>query len=207
MKIAVIGAAGKAGSKIAAEAKARGHEVTAVVRNRAKLTDQSLNVIEKDLFRLTPAELGSFDAVVNAFADFTAEENLFLKSAEHLVGEAKKSGKQPYLFFIGGAGTLTVNGKEIYTLPDFPAAYYTVASKMAKALEYLRTLDDVNWTFLSPSAEFTDGEKRGAFRLGSDELLVDKDGSSSITTGDYATAVLDELEAPKHIRKRFTVGY
>ncbi|QAR33710.1 NAD(P)-dependent oxidoreductase [Geovibrio thiophilus] len=207
MKIAVIGAAGKAGSKIAAEAKARGHAVTAVVRNRAKLADKSLNVIEKDLFKLTAEELGGFDAVVNAFADFTAEENLFLKSAEHLVGETKKSGKQPYLFFVGGAGTLMVDGKEIYTLPDFPAAYYPVASKMAKAIEYLQTVSDVNWIFLSPSAEFIDGEKKGAFRIGGDELLVDKDGNSSITTGDYATAVLDELEAPKHIRKRFTVGY
>ncbi|HAL86126.1 MAG TPA: hypothetical protein DCM31_04155 [Deferribacteraceae bacterium] len=207
MKIAVIGAAGKAGSKIAAEAHARGHEVTAVVRNKAKLGDKPYDIIEKDLFNLTAEEVGSFDAVVNAFADFVTEENLFLKSAEYLIEKAKLSGKLPYVFFVGGAGTLYVNGQEIYTMPDFPAAYYPVAAKMAKALEYIRTVDDVNWIFLSPSAEFIDGEKKGGFRLGLEELLVDKYGNSSITTGDYAVAVLDELENPKHLRKRFTVGY
>ena len=207
MKIAVIGAAGKAGSKIVEEAKARGHEVTAVVRNRAKLKDKAVKVIEKDLFKLTAEELGSFDAVVNAFADFVSEENLFLKAAEYLTTEAVKSGKEPYLFFIGGAGTLFAGGAQIYTLPDFPAAYYPTASKMAVALEYLKNVKDAKWTFLSPAAEFIDGDKKGKFRLGNDDLLIDKDGNSSITTGDYAVAVLDELENPRHIRARFTLGY
>jgi putative NADH-flavin reductase len=207
MKIAVIGGAGKAGSKIIAEAKSRGHEVTAIVRDRSRLADMSLNIMEKDLFKLTPEEIGSFDAVVNAFADFTSEENTFLKAAELLINGAIMSKKNPYIFFVGGAGSLYAGGKQIYTLPDFPPAYYPVAAKLAVVLDYLKKEKDTKWTFLSPSAEFIDADKQGNFRLGKDELLFDSNGKSSITTGDYAVAVLDELENPKHIRTRFTVGY
>ena len=63
------------------------------------------------------------------------------------------------------------------------------------------------WTFLSPSYFFAPGERTGKFRLGKDELLVAADGQSRISTEDFAIALVDELEQPKHSRQRFTVGY
>jgi putative NADH-flavin reductase len=50
-------------------------------------------------------------------------------------------------------------------------------------------------------------QRTGKFRLGSDQLLVDAAGKSVISVEDYAAAMIDELEHPKHIRQRFTVGY
>ena len=47
----------------------------------------------------------------------------------------------------------------------------------------------------------------GRFRLGTDALLVGADGESRISSQDYAVAMIDELESPKHSRRRFTVGY
>lgn len=43
--------------------------------------------------------------------------------------------------------------------------------------------------------------------MGKDHLLIDKNGNSSISMEDYATAIVDEIEKPQHIKMRFTVGY
>lgn len=78
------------------------------------------------------------------------------------------------------------------------------ATNGAETLAYLR--DDLDWTFLSPSAMFVPGERTGKFRLGRDELLTSNVGSS-ISFEDYAIAMVDEIENPQHPRQRFTVGY
>ncbi|MFX5563009.1 NAD(P)-dependent oxidoreductase, partial [Acinetobacter baumannii] len=72
-------------------------------------------------------------------------------------------------------------------------------------LNALREETELEWTFLSPSALFIAGERTGQFRLGQDALLVGADGKSWISYEDYAVALLDELEQPKHVRARFTV--
>ena len=74
-------------------------------------------------------------------------------------------------------------------------------------LDTLRNEKDLDWTFISPSAEFVEGERTGTFRLGKDHLLVSAEGKSWITFADFAIAMLDEVEQPKHSRQRFTVGY
>lgn len=47
----------------------------------------------------------------------------------------------------------------------------------------------------------------GRYRLGTDTLVVDESGVSRISMEDFAMAVLDEAEVPKHVRRAFTVGY
>ena len=51
------------------------------------------------------------------------------------------------------------------------------------------------------------GERTGKFRLGKDHLLEDKEGQSAISREDFAIAIVDEIEKPKHVRKRFTAAY
>jgi putative NADH-flavin reductase len=65
----------------------------------------------------------------------------------------------------------------------------------------------IDWIFFSPAGKFVTGQRTGKFRLGKDDLIVDKDGNSSISVEDYAVAMVAELENPKHHRERFTVGY
>jgi putative NADH-flavin reductase len=86
-------------------------------------------------------------------------------------------------------------------------AYKAEAEKGAAFLDLLRAETELNWTFLSPSALFTAGERTGKFRLGNDQLLTSADGKSSISFEDFAVALADEIERPAHIRQRFTVGY
>ena len=202
MKIALIGASGNAGSRIAAELSSRGHDVTAIARNAdkiAKLTGVTpLAVDIADTDALISA-LRGHDAVVSS-VHFTASD------PDQLIGAAKASGVKRYLV-VGGAGSLDVApGVKLVDTPQFPPEYKEEATKGGIFLDKLREEKDLDWTFLSPSAAFIPGERTGTFRLGTDELLTNDEGSS-ISFEDYAIALVDEIETPRHSRQRFTVGY
>ena len=124
-----------------------------------------------------------------------------------LIAAARDSQVGRYLV-VGGAGSLEVApGVRLVTTPAFPAQYKAEAEKGGAFLNLLRQEKELNWTFLSPSALFTAGERTGKFRLGTDQLLTASDGKSWISFEDFAVALADEIERPAHIRQRFTVGY
>lgn len=203
MKVAVIGASGQAGSRIVAELVRRGHAVTAIVRNPGKLVPQpNVTAIKGDLFDQSAMAtlLRGHDAVISSVH--------FLDSdPAKLVGAVKEAGVGRYLV-VGGAGSLEVApGVRLMTTPNFPVAYKAEAEKGGDFLDLLRREQGLNWTFLSPSALFTAGERTGRFRLGTDQLLTAADGKSWISFEDFAVALVDEIERPAHIRQRFTVGY
>jgi putative NADH-flavin reductase len=203
MKIAVIGASGNAGSRISAELARRGHSVTAIARHPEKIAAQANVTATKGdvmdqagLARL----LAGHDAAISS-VHFLASD------PAKLIGAAKESKVGRYLV-VGGAGSLEVApGVRLVTTPGFPVAYKAEAEKGAAFLDLLRAETELNWTFLSPSALFTAGERTGKFRLGNDQLLTSADGKSSISFEDFAVALADEIERPAHIRQRFTVGY
>jgi hypothetical protein len=109
---------------------------------------------------------------------------------------------------VGGAVGLEVKpGVRVVDDPALPDWVRPGSLATIDALDQLRKEPDLEWTFLAPSAEMKPGERTGKFRLGVDQLLVDSAGHSRISVQDYALAMIDELENPTHIRKRFTVGY
>ena len=203
MKIAVIGASGNAGSRITAELARRGHSVTAIARHPEKIasganvTPTKGDVMDQaGLARL----LAGHDAAISS-VHFLASD------PAKLIGAARESKVGRYLV-VGGAGSLEVApGVRLVTTPGFPVAYKAEAEKGAAFLDLLRAEKELNWTFLSPSALFTAGERTGKFRLGIAQLLTAADGKSSISFEDFAVALADEIERPVHIRQRFTVGY
>ena len=186
-----------------AELARRGHSVTAIARHPEKIAAQA-NVTptrgdvmdQAGLARL----LAGHDAAISS-VHFLASD------PAKLIGAAKESKVGRYLV-VGGAGSLEVApGVRLVTTPGFPVAYKAEAEKGAAFLDLLRAETELNWTFLSPSALFTAGERTGKFRLGNDQLLTAADGKSSISFEDFAVALADEIERPAHIRQRFTVGY
>jgi uncharacterized protein len=203
MKIAVIGASGNAGSRITAELARRGHAVTAIARNPEKIAELP-NVTAKKGDADDRAAL----AKLLAGQDAAISSIHFLASdPEKLIGAAKDSHVGRYLV-VGGAGSLEVApGVRLVTTPTFPPQYKAEAEKGAAFLDRLSQEKDLNWTFLSPSALFTAGERTAKFRLGTDQLLTDGSGKSWISFEDFAVALADEIERPAHIRTRFTVGY
>ncbi|MBJ2247338.1 NAD(P)-dependent oxidoreductase [Pseudomonas haemolytica] len=202
-KIAIIGATGRAGSQLLEEALRRGHTVTAIARNTDKLgvrpgvTPKQVDALDADA--LEQAISGS-DVVISA-AHFAT------LPASAVIGPVKQAGVKR-LLVVGGAGSLLLpDGSRVIDSPGFPEEYKAEASAGAEFLETLRQEKQLDWTFLSPSALFDGTERTGKFRLGQDDLLVSGDGKSSISFADFAIALIDEVETPKHSRKRFTVGY
>lgn len=202
MKIAVIGATGSVGSRLVSEALGRGHEVTGIARQTDQLAPRpGLSLRDGDI---NDASLSSLltghDAVISA----TRFEN----TDPRKVIEAVKTAGVPRLLVVGGAGSLEVApGKALVDTPDFPEAYKREALPGRDFLNTLRAEHDLNWTFVSPSAIFVPGERTGKFRIGGDQLLIGADGESRISQEDFAIAMIDELETPRHERRRFTVGY
>lgn len=201
-KIALIGASGNAGSRILKELSDRGHHVTAIARNPEKIASLP-NVVAKEGDVFDQAGLSELlkghDAVISS-VHFTASDPATLIEA------VRASGVQRYLV-VGGAGSLEIApGQRVVDLPDFPAAYKAEATKGAEFLDRLKQEKQLDWTFLSPSAEFVPGERTGKFRIGKDNLLSNDEGSR-ISFEDYAIALVDEIQKPQHSRQRFTVGY
>lgn len=203
MKVAIIGGTGRAGTEISAELARRGHQVTAISRHPENAVDaDGVTAVAGDVQHpdALAAAIKGHDVVVSAvmFAD---------TDPASLVGVVRDSGVPRYLV-VGGAGSLEVApGVALITTPNFPEVARIEAGRGADFLAYLRDVDDIDWTFLSPSAYFFVGDRKGSFRLGKDALLVDADGNSSISYADYAIALVDEIEQPQHSKTRFTVGY
>lgn len=207
MKIAIIGANGKAGNRILTEALQRGHQVTAIVRDASKLADKSVPVIEKSIFDLTSDDVKQFDVVVNAFGAPLGEEQAHV-DAGHALIEAVK-GTDTKVIVVGGAGSLYVDADKtlkVLDTPDFPAMFKPTATGQGRNLQELQESTGITWTFVSPSAFFDpEGKKTGSYQAGQDNLLVNAKGESYISYADFAIAIVDEIENPKHVNERFTV--
>jgi uncharacterized protein len=202
MHVALIGASGNAGARILAELVNRGHDVSAIVRHPEKIAaGPHVTALKGDVFDKDglAALLKGHDAVVSS-VHFTASD------AATLIDAVRASGVRRYIV-VGGAGSLEVApGVTLVSTPEFPAPYKAEATKGGEFLDLLKKETSLEWTFISPSALFSPGERTGKFRLGKDQLLSNDKGSS-ISFEDYAIALVDELERPAHVRQRFTVGY
>ncbi len=207
MNIAVVAATGRVARKVVKEASERGFNVTAFVKEESDIEGAN-EVIVKNIFDLTKDDLTSFDAVVDAFGAWT-EETLPQHSTtlQHLCNLL--SGTDVRLLIVGGAGSLYVNKEHTICVSDgadFPEEFKPLASAMAKALNELRSCKDVNWTYISPAADFqADGERSGEYILAGEELTLNDKGESIISYADYAIAMVDEIEKGNHIQERISV--
>jgi len=208
MKLAVYGAGGTIGRRITQEALRRGHQITAVVRNPARFEAGSpaVEVVKGDV--LDPASVAKavagHDAVTSAVGPGHGRPEMLVDAARSLLQGVKQAGVRR-LVVVGGAGSLEVAGVQLVDAPDFPAVWRAPALAHWDALAVYRT-SDLDWTYFSPAAIIEPGERTGRYQSGADRLLVDAKGESRISAEDFAVALVDELERPKHIRERITVA-
>lgn len=207
MKIGIIGASGKVGQLVMTEALERGHEVTAIVRDKAKVTTSNVAVIEKNVLELTQDDLKGFDVVINAFGAPMGEEQAHVDAGNALIDAVK--GTDVRIIVVGGAGSLYVDEAKTTRLvdtPDFPDLFKPTANGQTRNLEALEATTDVTWTFVSPAADFNaEGKRTGAYQLGKDHVIVNAKGDSYISYADYAIAIVDEAEQGQFVNTRFTV--
>lgn len=209
MHIALYGATGKSGSRILNELLSRGHQVTAIVRDLAKLAPRpGLAVVQGDVSSAAGIafKIKGADAVVSAYLPPEDDTDQLLTVNDRFV-EAVKQTSVPRFLYVGGAASLEIApGVTLLASGHVPAPWIPIATSHAKALEQIKK-SDINWTVFSPAAFFEPGQRTGKFRLGTDQLISDDKHDSRISLEDYAIALVDELETPKHERARFTIGY
>ncbi|MBU9252876.1 NAD(P)H-binding protein [Burkholderia multivorans] len=202
LNIALFGATGMIGSRIAAEAARRGHRVTALSRRPGAAGD-GITAKAADLFdpASVAAALPGHDVVASAYGPKQDDAANVVTAVKALVEGARRAGLKRVVV-VGGAGSLEVApGKQLVDTEGFPAEYKAVA------LDYLKTVDDLDWTFFAPAALIAPGERTGTFRTGTGKLIVDANGDSRISAEDYAVAFVDALEQRRFVREIATVAY
>jgi uncharacterized protein len=218
MKIALIGGTGYVGSKILAEALRRGHKVTAIVRHPQRLAPRpNLKIKKADVLhreRLARI-LARHDVIISAFNPKRGTPgpevyHRHVRGHRAIIAAAKRSGVKRFLAVGGAASLKTPAGIEFLDSPEFPAAFEPFKPGIRGTRELYYLLKDergLDWVFLAPSVMISPGARTGKYRVGKDHVLYDEKGKSHISLQDYAVAMLDELEHPRHHRERFTVGY
>ncbi|AYD46527.1 NAD(P)-dependent oxidoreductase [Arachidicoccus soli] len=217
MKVALIGASGFVGRAILNELLNRNHTVNAILRHPEKLSLRHKNLFihkanvfnEKELID----SVSNNDAVISAYNAGWTNPNLyndFLEGSKTIQAGVKKSGVQR-LIVIGGAGSLYISdGLQLVDTPEFPAEYKTGAQSARDYLKLLQNEKVLNWTFFSPAIEMhagTSGKRTGKYRTGLENPVFDENGRSILSVEDLALAIVDELENPKNIGRRFTAAY
>jgi hypothetical protein len=206
MKILVIGATGMIGRRVAAEAASRGHEVTRATRSGAGGTGTA----DAGDAQAVAALAAGCDAAVLSVPPPREDPQpsaALLAAGRGVLGGLRQAGVSR-LVVVGGAGSLEVApGVRLIDTPQYPAAYRGTGLAQAALLDLLRTqAQDLDWTYMSPPIEIAPGERTGAYRLGSDQLLTDASGKSAISAEDYAVALVDELEQGRAVGQRITVA-
>jgi putative NADH-flavin reductase len=209
MNVVLYGASGMVGSRLLKELVSRGHQVTAVVRNPSKVpASPGVKVVQGDALdaKDVAAKVAGADAVISSHAPPADKSETLVDAIRALIAGTKEAGVKR-LLVVGGAGSLLVApGVDVIASGHLPAEYMEIAIAHRNALGVLKSAD-LDWTYFSPPAFIQPGERTGKFRLGGDSLIADEKGNSSISAEDYAIALVDELEQPKHTRQRFTAGY
>jgi uncharacterized protein len=203
VKIAVYGASGMIGSRIAAEAVSRGYRVTGLTRR----PDPAL----PDGVTRRQGDAGDADDVARV-----ASEHDVVISA---IAPSRTGGRhEPYLaaiatlaenvgtkrlIVVGGAGSLQIApGLRLMDTPTYPKAWLPEARTQAACLDLLKGVSGlVDWVYVSPAPETAPGERSGVFRIGTDSPVGDR-----ISAEDFAVAIVDEIEKPRYRRDRFTVA-
>lgn len=203
MNIVVAGATGNIGSRILDEALRRGHRVTGLTRDPAKLGTRDGLLAKK-----------ANTAEVAAFADALEGHDAAILSVKwnendvHQVLDAlRNAGVKRCLFVVGAGSLLRKDGRTHFDHMAEKGIQPPTSKPAALALTEIRKVTDLDWTAISPPASIQPGERTGKFRLGREELLEDDKGDSKISREDFAIAILDEIEKPQHIRQRFTAAY
>lgn len=213
MNITIFGSTGNIGRRILDEALLRGHDVKAVVRKKDdfhKIPHPAQPVIADLSNPDRVAEVaGSSDVIINAVKPPEGMEDEQVGLTEVLLEGAAKLGIRAVI--IGGAARLKIgdnSSETVLTAEGFlPERTIPVAKASQAQFELCLHNRIARWTYVSPPLMITPGERTGKYRTGTDTLILDENGKSTISIEDFAVAVLDKVENASFVRDSFTVAY
>lgn len=210
-RIAIIGGTGYAGSNIVAEAVSRGHSVISIARSIPAERIEGAVYLEGNILDVPSVleQIAEADVVIQALAprgDMAGK----VRPATAELFEALPENVR--LGVVGGAGgSLIAPGGPRLVDADFPDEFKAEAMEAIAVLADLqKSPENRDWFFVHPAAGFGNwapGERKGTYRDGGEVMVSDEQGESFISGADFAVAVVDEIENPKHHRENFAVGY
>jgi putative NADH-flavin reductase len=203
MNIVLAGATGNIGSRILDEALRRGHRVTGLSRDPAKLAAREGLTAKK----ASTTEVGAFADALKGHDAAILSVKWNENDIHRVLDAVRKAGVKRCLFVVGAGSLLRTDGRTHFDHMAEKGIQPPTSKPAALALAEVQKVTDLEWTAISPPASIQPGERTGKFRLGRDRLLEDDKGKSEISREDFAIAILDEIEKPKHIRQRFTAAY
>lgn len=201
--IALIGSTGNIGSRVLDEALNRKHNVTAITRDASKLKPRAGMTIRQG----STTDTVAMAAILKGHDLVVASVKWNEASVHHVLEAVRNSGVKRVLFVVGAGSLLRADGRTHFDHMADRGIQPPTSKPAALALEEVRKVTDLDWTAISPPASIQPGDRTGKFRLGKDHLLENKDGVSQISREDFAVAIVNEIEKPKHVRKRFTAAY
>ncbi|MCX5100811.1 NAD(P)-dependent oxidoreductase [Streptomyces sp. NBC_00439] len=214
-RIVVFGAGGRAGRRAVAEAVARGHLVTAVVRDTGKhrgLAGEGVSVVAGDVTRAdSVAEAAAgHDAAINAAGRLDMPSAEFYSSAAHALLDGLARAGVGRLVLVGIGSTLeTAPGVAVHDAPGFPGEARAFSLGHTAEIDVLRAAEtDIDWLVIAPPPVMLDDEapRTGRYRTGDNRVLPAVDGATSFSYADLAVALIDEIESPKHHRSLTAVA-
>jgi len=203
MNVSIIGATGNIGSRILDEALRRGHTVTAVTRDPKKLEARPGVTVRAGSTSDAPALTRTLKGHNAVIVSVKWNEN----DVARVIDVIRKSGVKRCLFVVGAGSLLRKDGRTHFEHMAEKGVQPPTSKPAAVALEAIQKVTDLDWTAISPAASIQPGKRTGKFRLGLDRLIENDKGQSAISREDFAVAILDEIEKPKHVRRRFTAAY
>jgi putative NADH-flavin reductase len=213
MNVVLIGASGMIGSRVLKELVSRGHKVIAVVRDPSKVAaGPGVTVVKGDVNDVAALTgiLNGVDAVVLSYSPPPGNEQQVIPATQSLFTSMKRAGVKRVIVVGGAASLFVAPGVTLLNSGHLPEQWKAIATAHRDLLDHLRSTNTgagLDWAYFSPAGFIQPGERTGKFRLGKDDLVVDRKGESRISAEDYAIALVDELERPQHVRERFTIGY
>jgi putative NADH-flavin reductase len=203
MNIVLAGATGNIGSHVLDEALRRGHRVTGLTRDPTKLAARSGLQVKK----ASTTEVVSFADALRGHDAAILSVKWNENDVHRVLDALRKAGVKRCLFVVGAGSLLRNDGRTHFDHMAEKGIQPPTSKPAALALAEVQKVTDLDWTAISPPASIQPGERTGTFRMGRDHLLEDDEGKSEISREDFAIAILDEIEKPKHIRQRFTAAY
>lgn len=201
--IALIGATGNVGSRILTEALSRSHAVTALTRDASKMKPRAGMTVRQ----ASTTDVTNLAAVLAGHAVVVASVKWNEANIRDVLDAVRRSGVKRALFVVGAGSLIRADGRTHLDHMADRGVQPPTSKPASLALAELRKVTDLDWTAISPPASIRPGERTGEFRLGGDQLIEDDEGQSQISFEDFAIAIVDEIEKPKHSRQRFTAAY
>ncbi|WFE41723.1 NAD(P)H-binding protein [Micromonospora sp. WMMD998] len=205
MDIVIFGAGGRAGRQAVAEARRRGHQVTAVVRDPARHRDMAdARVVAGDVTDAADVArvATGHDAAISAAVDLTVPPYDFFTASSRALATGLAKADVRRLVVVGLAPVLPgASGGALMDEPGFPNEHRPFYLGHAAGLAELRTCD-LDWAYVAPAGDFDHaGTRTGRYRL-----AEHGDPASRISYADFAIALLDEIDAPRHRRRTASIG-